>query len=31
MNNLLRPGTIVTANYADFEGKKRVGIFLYII
>lgn len=27
MNNLLKPGTIVTANYADFEGKKRVGIF----
>lgn len=27
MNSLLKPGTIVTANYADFEGKKKVGIF----
>ena len=30
MNNLLKPGTIVTANYADFEGKKRLGIFCII-
>ena len=27
MNDLMKPGTIVLANYADFDGNKRVGIF----
>jgi hypothetical protein len=30
MLSLLKPGTIVCANYADFQGNKLVGLFLVL-
>lgn len=30
MQSLMKPGTVVCANYTDFQGNKTVGIFLIL-